>query len=97
MDKLEVTKLIEETYSFTNKPFVTRVLCKNDITHYGYFYSFEDYSELKEKNQYRFIPRNNLQLFKNEHSRNGKFNVRYSLILNGEEMLGIEFVLPLHI
>ena len=97
MDKFQVTNLIEETYSFANQPFVTRVICKNDITHYGYFYSFEDYIELKENNRFRFIPRNNMHTFKIEYSQNGKPNANYSFILDGEEMLSIEFVLPLHI
>lgn len=97
MDKAQVTALIEETYSFANQPFVSRVICKNDVTHYGYFYSFDDYSTLKEQNQFRFIPRNSLQTFQKEHSRSGKFNMNHSLILSGEEMLSIEFVLPLHI
>ena len=97
MDKIQLTQLIEETYSYTKKQFVTRVICKNDITHYGYFYSFDDYIELQEKNQYRFIPRNNLPSFKSEHAKKGKFNSSYSLILHGEEILGVEFVLPLHI
>lgn len=97
MDKMQVTTLIEATYSFANQPFVTRVICKDDVTYYGYFYSFDDYCELRERNQFRFIPRNNLQAFKNEHSQNGKFSTSHSLILKGEEMLNIEFVLPLHI
>lgn len=97
MEKVETTKLIEETYSFANQPFVTRVICKNDITHYGYFYSFDDFGKLKESNHFRFIPRNNLQPFKNEHTKNGKFNTTHSLIIDGEQILSIEFVLPLHI
>jgi hypothetical protein len=97
MERLHATKLIEETYSFANQPFVTRVICKNDVTFYGHFYSFDDFRELKERNQFRFIPRNNLQTFKNEHTLNGKLNLNHSLILEGDEMLSIDFVLPLHI
>ena len=97
MDKSQVAKLIEGAYSFANQPFVTCVICKNDVTHYGYFYSFDDYSELKERNQFRFIPRNNLQAFKKEKTLKGEFNTNHSLILHGEEMVSIEFVLPLHI
>lgn len=97
MDKSQATKLIEETYSFTHQQFVTRVICRNDVTHYGFFYFFDDYEYLKAKNQYRFIPRNNLQSFQSEHLKNGRYDTNYSVILDGEEMLNIEFVLPLHI
>jgi|GEM_PF-1859579 hypothetical protein len=97
MDKAQITKFIEDSCSATNKPFVTRVMCKNDVTHYGYFNSFDDYNELKEKDQYRFIPRNNFMAFKNEYSEKGKYNVNHSIVLAGEDLVDIEFVLPLHI
>lgn len=97
MDRLEAARLVEDANSSTNKRFVTRVMCKNDLTYYGYFNSFDDYRALQEKNLYRFIPRNNSQSFMNEYSEKGKYNSAYSIILNGEDMINIEFVLPLHI
>ena len=97
MEREEISGLIENKYSDANQHFVTRVMCNNDITHYGYFNSFDDYTELKAKNQYRFIPRNNYLSLKNEYSKKGKYNTSHSIILKGEEVLDVEFVLPLHI
>jgi len=97
MDKTQMIKLIEDTYSTAVQSFVTRVICKDDIAHYGYFNSFDDYSELKEKNQYRFIPRNNFHAFKDEYVKRGRHNVSHSIILTGEDVVDIQFVLPLHI
>ena len=67
MEREEISGLIENKYSDANQHFVTRVMCNNDITHYGYFNSFDDYTELKAKNQYRFIPRNNYLSLKSEY------------------------------
>jgi hypothetical protein len=97
MERTEIAKLLEDTYSVANQPFVTRVICKDEITFYGCFNSFEDSAGLKEKNQYRFVPRNNSIAFKNEFSKNGKYNTRHSIIVEGEDVVSIEFVLPLHI
>lgn len=97
MNKVDVTKLIEENYLFNYQPFVTRVMCKDDITHYGYFYSFKDFIELKENTRFRFIPRNNMHSFLHEYSKNNDANTDYSIILDGEMIIDIEFVLPLHI
>jgi hypothetical protein len=97
MDKTGIAQMIEDIYSIAKQPFVTRVICENDVTFYGYFNSFDDYPELKEKNQFRFIPRNNLMAFKNEYSKKGKYNTSHSIIVKGEDVLSIEFVMPLHI
>jgi hypothetical protein len=97
MEKTEITRLVEDRYSDATQPYVTRVICKNDLTFYGYFNTFDDYSELKERNQYRFIPRNNLSAYKDEFVRKGKHNLNHSVVINGDDVLDIEFVLPLHI
>jgi len=88
--------MIEDRYASESNMSVTRVICKNDVTHYGYFNSFADYSELMEKNRYRFIPRNNSKAFRNEYSKKGEYNKTFSIILNGEDILAIEFVMPIH-
>ncbi len=97
MNKVEVAKLIEEDYVFAQKPFVVCVLCENDVFHYGHFYSFKDYEELKGTSHFRFIPRNNMKSFLSEYSKNGSANTNYSIILDSESIIGIEFVMPLHI
>jgi len=97
MDKIQVTNLIKETYSYPEQAYIMRVICKDDITFYGYFSSFDDFTELEEKNQYRFIPRNNVHSFKNDYSKNGAYDRNHSIILNGEDIINMEFVLPLHI
>jgi small nuclear ribonucleoprotein (snRNP)-like protein len=97
VDRLEINKLIVEASASVDKPFIMRVMCKNDVNYYGYFNAFDDYEKLQEKNQYRFIPRNNVHSFNSEYSKKGKYNANHSIILNGEDIINIEFVLPLHI
>ena len=97
MNKEEITRLIDDRYAVGLNPTVTRVMCKGDVNHYGYFNSFGDYAELKEKNQYRFIPRNNFHAYKDEYVKRGRHNVSHSIILTGEDVVDIQFVLPLHI
>ncbi len=96
MNKEEVTTMIKDRYAEGSNLSVTRVICKDDVTYYGYFNSFSDFSELMEKNRYRFIPRNNSKAFREEHSKKGVFNTTFSIIINGEDILAIEFVMPLH-
>lgn len=96
MEQGEIAKLIEDTYSTENETYVTRVICNDNITHYGYFHPFDDYIKLKEKNQYRFVPRNNYAALKDAHERKGKYDVKHSVILEGDNIVNIEFVLPLH-
>lgn len=88
--------MIEDRYSAGSNLSVTRVICKDDVTYYGYFNSFGDYSELMEKNRYRFIPRNNSKAFREEFSKKGVHNTTFSIIINGEDILAIEFVMPIH-
>ena len=95
MTKEEISGLIEDRYAVGLSPTVTRVMCNRDITYYGYFNSFGDYSELKEKNQYRFIPRNNFKAFREEHDTKGIYSTKHSIIINGDEVIDIEFVMPL--
>jgi len=95
MKKEEVATMIEHRYSAGNNLSVTRVICKNDVTYYGYFSSFSDYSELMQKNCYRFIPRNNSKAFREEYDKKGAYNTTYSIIINGEDILAIEFVMPM--
>jgi len=95
MNKEEVATLIEDRYAEGNNLSVSRVICKNDVTYYGYFSSFSDYSELMQKNKYRFIPRNNSRAFREEFAKNGVYNTSYSVIISGDDMLAIEFVMPL--
>ena len=95
MNKEEVAILIEDRYAAGSNLSVTRVICKNDVTYYGYFSSFSDYSELMEKNRYRFIPRNSSKAFREEFTKNGIYNTSYSIIINGDDMLAIEFVMPI--
>lgn len=97
MDKLQVTSLIKESFSLADQQYIMRVICKDDVTFYGYFNSFDDFNELEEKNQFRFIPRNNAHTFKDEYSKNGKYNINHSIILRGEDIVNMEFVLPLHL
>lgn len=97
MNKEEVATLIEDRYAAGSNLSVTRVICKNDVTHYGYFSSFSDYSELMEKNRYRFILRNNSKAFREEFTKKGIYNTAYSIIINGEDMLAIEFVMPMQL
>jgi hypothetical protein len=96
MNKEEVATMIEDRYAAGSNLSVTRVICKNDVTYYGYFSSFSDYSELMEKNRYRFIPRNNSKAFREEFTKKGIYNTSYSIIINGDDMLAIEFVMPIH-
>ncbi len=96
MNKEEVAAMIEDRYATGSNLSVTRVICKNDITYYGYFNSFSDYSELMNKNRYRFIPRNNSKAFMEDYTRNGIYNTSYGIIINGDDMLAIEFVMPMH-
>jgi hypothetical protein len=95
MNKEEVATLIEDRYADGSNLSVSRVICKNDVTYYGYFSSFSDYSELMQKNKYRFIPRNNSRAFREEFAKNGVYNTSYSVIISGDDMLAIEFVMPL--
>jgi len=98
MIKEEIARLLEDTYSIgDHAPSVTRVMCKDDVNFYGYFNSFSDYTDLKEKNQFRFIPRNNLKAFKEEFTKKGSYNSTYSIILNGDDIIDIEFVMPLQL
>jgi len=97
MNKEEVAAMIEDRYAAGSNLSVTRVICKNDITYYGYFSSFSDYSELMEKNRYRFIPRNNSKAFREDFTRKGIYNTSYSIIINGDDMLAIEFVMPMQV
>jgi hypothetical protein len=97
MNKEEITRLIDDRYAVGLNPTVTRVMCKDDVNHYGYFNSFGDYAELKEKNQYRFIPRNNFKAFRDEHNKKGIYSTKHSIIINGDDVINIEFVMPLHI
>ncbi|HXB12632.1 MAG TPA: hypothetical protein VNZ45_11630 [Bacteroidia bacterium] len=94
MNRDEISGMIEDRYAVGHSPTVTRVMCKDDITFYGYFNSFGDYTELKEKNQYRFIPRNNFKAFRDEHNNKGIYSTKHSIIINGDEVIDIEFVLP---
>ncbi|NNM95145.1 MAG: hypothetical protein HKL88_06755 [Bacteroidia bacterium] len=96
MDKEQMVKLIEDTYSTKNKTFVTRVTCTDNVTHYGYFHPFDDYAKLKEKNIYRFVPRNNYAALKSGYEKKWKYDAKHSIILQGEDVLNIDFVLPLH-
>jgi len=89
-DLLEVTQVNDKV-----RPSLIRVMCKRDITHYGYFVSFDDYTELKAKNLFRFVLRNNFRIFNTDYQKSGKYNTRYSIILNGDDVLYIEFVMPL--
>src|ERR1700722_2147764 len=95
MNKEEVASMIQDRYAEGSNLSVTRVICKDDVTHYGYFSSFSDYSELMEKNRYRFIPRNSSKAFREEFTKNGIYNTSYSIIINGDDMLAIEFVMPI--
>ena len=97
MNKEEVASMIEDRYSAGSNLSVTRVICKNDITYYGYFSSFGDYSELMHENRYRFIPRNNSKAFREEFSKKGVYNSAFSIIIHGEDMLAIEFVMPIQL
>lgn len=97
MNKEEVSILIEDRYAAGSNLSVTRVICKDDITHYGYFNTFNDYTELLEKNRYRFIPRNSSKAFREEFSKKGVQNTTFSIIINGEDILAIEFVMPMQI
>jgi small nuclear ribonucleoprotein (snRNP)-like protein len=97
MNKEEVATMIEDRYAAGSNLSVTRVICKDDVTYYGYFNSFDDYNELMEKNQYRFIPRNNSKAFREEYSKKGKYNTSYSIIINGDNILAIEFVMPIQL
>jgi hypothetical protein len=96
MTKEEITNLLEVTQVNDKiKPSLIRVMCTKDITHYGYFVSGDDYAELKEKNLFRFVLRNNYRVFNKEYIKTGKYNTNYSITLTGEEVLYIEFVMPL--
>lgn len=96
MTREEITQLLEVTQvNDTVKPSLIRVMCTKDITHYGYFVSCDDYTELKEKNLFRFVQRNNYRVFKQEYIKTGKYNTDYSITLTGEDVLYIEFVMPL--
>ena len=97
MNKEEVSTMIKDRYADGSNLSVSRVICKNDVTHYGYFNSFSDYSELMERNKYRFIPRNNSKAFREDFSKKGVYSTSYSIILNGDDMLAIEFVMPMQI
>ncbi|HTB08011.1 MAG TPA: hypothetical protein VK806_13760 [Bacteroidia bacterium] len=97
MNKEEMLNLVDDKYAVGLNPTVTRVMCKDDVTHYGYFNSFGDVTELKAKNQYRFIPRNNFKAFKEEFNQKGIYGVKHSIVINGDDVVDIEFVLPLHI
>jgi hypothetical protein len=97
MNKEEVATMIQDRYAEGSNLSVTRVICKDDITYYGYFSSFNDYSELMEKNRYRFIPRNNSKAFREDYSKKGEYNTTYSIIINGDDMLAIEFVMPIQL
>jgi hypothetical protein len=97
MEKEEVATMIEDRYADGSNLSVTRVICKNDIAHYGYFNSFSDYTELMLKNKYRFIPRNNSKAFIEEFNKKGVHNTTFSIIINGEDILAIEFVMPIHV
>ena len=96
MSREEITSHTDNRMAIGINLPVARVICNDDITHYGYFNSFDDYNELKEKNQYRFIPRNNLRAFQDEHGKKGVYNTVYSIIISGDNILSIEFVMPLH-
>lgn len=96
MDRLQISTLIEEKYLHASERFVTCVICKNDVYYYGHFYSFNDYQELKGKSKFRFIPRNNMKSFLSGCSQNGGANADYSIVIDGESILGIDFVMPLH-
>jgi hypothetical protein len=97
MNKEEVATMIEDRYAEGSNLSVTRVICKDDVTHYGYFSSFSDYSELMEKNRYRFIPRNSSKAFREDYNKSGKYNSTYSIIINGADILAIEFVMPMQL
>ncbi len=97
MRKEEVAALIQERYAAGSNLSVSRVICKNDITYYGYFNSFEDYSELMEKNKYRFIPRNNSKAFREKFTEKGVHDTVFSIIINGDDILAIEFVMPMQV
>lgn len=97
MKKEEVATMIEDRYASGSNLSVTRVICKDDVTYYGYFNSFNDYSELMEKNRYRFIPRNNSKAFREEYIKKGEYNTTYSIIINGDDILAIEFVMPMQL
>lgn len=97
MNKEEVATMIEDRYAAGSNLSVTRVICKDDVTYYGYFNSFDDYSELMEKNLYRFIPRNNSKAFREDFSKKGIYNTIFSIIINGDDILAIEFVMPIQL
>lgn len=97
MDKVELTKLVEEAHAFAHQPYVAHVICKNGVSHYGYFHPFDDFYELKRQNRYRFVTRHNMDSPRNVNSYDGKPELNHSLILDLEDILSIEFVLPLHI
>lgn len=44
MNKEEVAAMIEGRYAEGSNLSVTRVICKDDVTYYGYFNYFNDYS-----------------------------------------------------
>jgi len=97
MNKEEVATLIQDRYAAGSNLSVSRVICKNDVTYYGYFSSFGDYSELMEKNQYRFIPRNSSKAFREDFTKMGTYNTSYSIIIKGDDILAIEFVMPMQL
>jgi hypothetical protein len=97
MNKEEIATLLEGTHANNNaKPTVIRVMCKKDITLYGFFVSTGDYNDLKEKNEFRFVPRNSYKAFNDEYAKKGTYNLNYSSILKGDDIEYIEFVMPLN-
>jgi small nuclear ribonucleoprotein (snRNP)-like protein len=97
MNKEEVATMIQDRYADGSNLSVTRVICKNDVTYYGYFSSFSDYSELMEKNCYRFIPRNSSKAFREDFTKKGIHDTSFSIIIKGEDILAIEFVMPMQV
>ena len=97
MNKEEVATMIEDRYAAGSNLSVTRVICKNDVTYYGYFNSFSDYSELMGKNRYRFIPRNNSKAFREDFTKKGVHDTSFSIVINGDDILAIEFVMPMQL
>lgn len=88
MTKKQVIQFIEIDHPVTYAPSVTKVVCNNTI-YYGFFESFDDYRELKEKNQWRFIPINQAIEYREEAAKTQLANPKYSIILEGDEMISI--------
>lgn len=92
MEIHEINQFVEIDHPITYVGTKTQIKFKSGVIINGYFERFDDFYSLKEKNQWRFLEFKNSQAFKDDINATGVANLKFSTLLNREEIESISLV-----